>query len=121
MRSLRKTDEASKNRELFVNHPYGSSDRICCKIRPYFRLAREIFDKLNKKLGFEGLPSSANFVFAKHPDFSGEEIYLKLREKGILVRHFTSKRICEFNRITIGSAEEMQKLVEALQQIVKGE
>ena len=74
-----------------------------------------------KKLGFEVLPSSANFVFAKHPDFSGEEIYLKLRETGILVRHFTSKRICEFNRITIGSAEEMQKLVEALQQIVKGE
>lgn len=74
-----------------------------------------------QQLGFEVLPSSANFVFAKHPDFSGEEIYKKLREKGILVRHFTAKRICEFNRITIGSREEMEKFIEAIQQIVKGE
>ncbi len=68
-------------------------------------------------LGFEVLPSKANFLFARHPDHSGEEIYLKLREKGILVRHFTAERICDFNRITIGSEEEMRALILALKEI----
>lgn len=93
----------------------------------YMENCRKIADtrayvtKEMQSLGFEVLPSSANFIFARHPDFSGEEIYSKLREKGILVRHFTSKRICEFNRITIGSREEMESFIEAVQQIIKGE
>ncbi len=72
------------------------------------------------KIGFEVLPSKANFIFARHEKVSGMDIYTLLRQKGILVRHFTDERIKDFNRITIGSREEMTALVEALKEIVKG-
>ncbi len=72
------------------------------------------------KIGFEVLPSKANFIFAKHEKVSGMDIYTLLRQKGILVRHFTDEKIKDFNRITIGSREEMAALVEALKEIVKG-
>lgn len=73
------------------------------------------------RLGFEMTESSANFVFAKHPALSGEEIYKKLKEKGVLVRHFSLPRIKEYNRITIGSKEEMQTLVAAMEEILQEE
>lgn len=69
-------------------------------------------------LGFEVTDSKANFIFAKSPDISGEDLYLKLREKGILVRHFSDERIKEFNRITIGTLEEMKQLVKAVREIL---
>ncbi len=72
-----------------------------------------------EKLGFTLTASSANFVFAKHNTLGGEEIYKKLREKGILVRHFTKEKIRDYNRITIGSMEEMQALIKALKEILK--
>lgn len=72
-----------------------------------------------KKLGFEMTDSKANFIFAKHSSVSGEEIYTKLREKSILVRHFTAPRICEYNRITVGTKEQMDKLICALQEILE--
>ena len=72
-----------------------------------------------KKLGFEMTNSTTNFVFAKHPEIDGNEIYLKLREKGILVRHFSKKEICQYNRITIGARNEMEMLVNALKEILK--
>ena len=65
-------------------------------------------------LGFECIPSSTNFIFTRHPNLDGETIYLKLKEAGILVRHFTSERIKEYNRITIGSKEQMDALVTAM-------
>ncbi len=71
------------------------------------------------KLGFEVLPSSTNFVFAKHPNVSGLKIYQDLKENGILVRHFTKERICEYNRITIGTKEQMDMLLSELEKIVK--
>ena len=71
------------------------------------------------KLGFTSLPSSTNFVFTKHSAVSGEEIYTKLREKGILVRHFTKEKIADYNRITIGSKEEMEALIKALKEVLK--
>ena len=71
------------------------------------------------KMGFVQTPSMANFIFAKHPCISGECIYTALREKGILVRHFTASRIAEYNRITIGAREEMEALVRALQEILE--
>ena len=71
------------------------------------------------KMGFVQTPSMANFIFAKHPLVSGERIYTVLREKGILVRHFTAPRIAEYNRITIGAREEMEVLVTALVEILE--
>ncbi len=72
-----------------------------------------------EKLGFYVLRSDANFIFARHNKISGEELYLKLKDKGILVRHFTGERIKEFNRITIGTLEEMYALVKAVSEILE--
>ncbi len=73
-----------------------------------------------KKMGFEMTNSTANFIFAKHQSVSGKEIYTKLREKGILVRHFDSERIKEYNRITVGTKEQMQAFLDAVSEILEG-
>ncbi len=72
-----------------------------------------------EKLGFSVLPSKANFIFAQSPDIGGGDLYLKLKEKGILIRHFTSERIKNFNRITIGTPEEMQIFIEKVKEIME--
>lgn len=72
-----------------------------------------------KKLDFTVLDSSANFVFAKHKSYKGKDLYLKLKEKGILVRHFDMELIKDFNRITIGSIEQMQTLIDTLKEILE--
>jgi len=72
-----------------------------------------------KKLCFCMTDSMTNFVFAKHPDISGGDVYRKLRERGILVRHFDKKEICDYNRITIGTREQMVSLVENLKSILE--
>ena len=70
-------------------------------------------------LGFEVLPSSANFVFAKHSHLNAESIFQALREYGIIVRYFDKPRINEFLRISIGTDQEMATLVNALSEIIK--
>jgi len=62
-------------------------------------------------LGFEVLPSAANFVFARHPRRSGAELASALRERGVLVRHFNKPRIADFLRITVGSEEQCARLI----------
>ncbi len=72
-----------------------------------------------RNLGFNVLDSMTNFVFAESPVIDGKSLYLKLREKGILVRHFDTDRLRNFNRITVGSAEQMQALIDAIQSILE--
>lgn len=69
-------------------------------------------------LGFTVLPSCANFLFAKTGKMDGGELYRKLKERGILVRHFTNPRICQFNRITIGTMQQMAALVDTLKEVL---
>ncbi|MCK5812220.1 MAG: histidinol-phosphate transaminase [Clostridiales bacterium] len=72
-----------------------------------------------EKLGMEVLPSKANFIFSKHKNINGEKLYLKLREMGILVRYFSLPSISEYVRITIGTKEQMDKLIKAIRKILK--
>lgn len=71
-----------------------------------------------QKLGFDVLPSKANFVFAKSYKISGKELYNKLKSKGVLIRHFKTERIKNYNRITIGSYEEMQIFIKKVKEIL---
>lgn len=72
-----------------------------------------------KKLGFTVTDSKANFIFAASDTLDGSELYLKLKEKGILVRHFDTARLKNRNRITVGSREEMQILIDAVRKIAE--
>jgi histidinol-phosphate aminotransferase len=65
-------------------------------------------------LGFEVLPSAANFIFARHPQHDAAGIAAALREQGVIVRHFQQARIAQFLRISIGSPEQNQALLDAL-------
>lgn len=88
-----------------------------------------VIDKINsereetadtlREMDFEVLPSSSNFIFAKHKRLSGSEIYFQLKENGVLVRHFKSDRISDFVRITIGTHEEMKVLLSEVKKIVR--
>lgn len=69
------------------------------------------------KIGFEVIPSAANFVFARHPRHDAEKSALAARQRGILVRHFRQPRIDQFLRITVGTAEQCAALVAALKEI----
>lgn len=64
--------------------------------------------------------SKANFIFAKHSTLSGEEYFTKLRQRSIIVRHFTKEKIKDYVRITIGSKEQMDALINATDEILKG-
>ncbi len=72
-----------------------------------------------KKLGFVMTDSKTNFIFAKHPAMDGEALYKALRERGILVRHFNALRIRDYNRITVGTREQMQALIDACRAILE--
>ena len=65
------------------------------------------------RLGFDVLPSCANFVFASHPARSGPELAAGLRERAVLVRHFNKPRTAPWLRITVGTEEDTQKLIAA--------
>ena len=71
-----------------------------------------------EELGFEVLPSKANFIFVKTDKMDGGELYKTLKTKGILVRHFTNPRICQFNRVTIGTREQMQTFVNTVKEVL---
>lgn len=81
----------------------ATRERIVCKL---------------KELGFEMTNSFANFIFVKHPNYDGEFLFKELRNRGIVVRYFNKPRINQYLRITIGTDEQMDKLVEELTDII---
>ena len=101
--------EAVKDREYFENG-----------VRKIVE-TREWAKEELKKLGFTYLDSGSNFIFAKHKRISGETLYKKLKEKGVLVRHFNGERIKDFNRITVGAKDEMTVLIEKIKEIIEEE
>ncbi len=72
-----------------------------------------------KGLGFVMTDSAANFVFAKHPSVDGETLYLELKRRGVLVRHFTGERIKDYCRITVGSSDQIDVLLEKTREILE--
>lgn len=72
-----------------------------------------------ESLGFTVLPSLSNFLFAKSEKISGKDLYLRLKDKGVLVRHFDKERIKEYNRITIGSIKQMQVFINITKEILE--
>jgi len=71
-----------------------------------------------QSLGFAVIPSQANFVFARHAEKPAEELYLKLKENNVLVRHFNKAPIDNYLRITIGTDQEMNRFIETLSSLV---
>ena len=80
---------------------------------------RERFCASLAKLGFQVLPSKANFVFAAHPDVPARELFRGLREKGVLVRYFDKPRIDNFLRITIGTDESMDAVAAVFAELLR--
>nr|WP_272889454.1 histidinol-phosphate transaminase [Stutzerimonas stutzeri] len=79
--------------------------------------SRETVIAAMQDLGFEVLPSAANFIFARHPQREAAQLAAGLREQGVIVRHFKQPRIEQFLRITIGAPEQNQALLDALKGI----
>ncbi len=66
------------------------------------------------KTKYDRMPSAANFIFARHPHQDAGELAARLREQGVIVRHFKQPRIAQFLRITIGTPDMNQALLDAL-------
>ena len=77
--------------------------------------ARTFLEKNLLEMNFKTLPSGANFVFTKHHTMNASEIFKKLRDSGILVRHFNNPdRISQYLRITVGTMKQMKQLISIL-------
>ena len=72
-----------------------------------------------QSMGFEVLPSAANFVFARHPERRGADLAAALRERSIIVRRFERPRIEDFLRITVGTDQQTELLLEAFKRILE--
>ncbi|MBQ9773910.1 MAG: histidinol-phosphate transaminase [Clostridia bacterium] len=71
------------------------------------------------EMGFVMTDSKTNFLFARHPKIDGQVLYEKLRARGILVRHFSKPLIAQYNRITVGTREQMQTLIDTIRTILE--
>ncbi len=81
---------------------------------------REAVVNALESLGFEVLPSAANFIFTRHPQHDAETLATALREQKVIIRHFKKPaRIAQFLRITIGTDDECKALVDALKNTLK--
>lgn len=109
-----------------VNRMTASAGIGAIKDREYFSdniqkiiTARDYTQTELTKLGFSLTNSQANFVFAKTDKIGGEELYLKLKDKGVLVRHFNKPRIKDYVRVTVGSLEQMQIFIKSVKEILE--
>lgn len=90
----------------------------------YMARCREIMDTREytveelKKLGFEVVPSKANFIFIKSDKIDGRDLYLELKERKILIRHFDTERIVQYNRVTIGTMDQMNRFLDEVKDIL---
>lgn len=87
-----------------------------CKI---IEETREFTEKQLKNIGFNVVPSKANFIFAKSDKITGEKLYYELKKRGILIRHFGKERISDYNRITIGTKEQMETFIKITGEILE--
>ncbi len=90
-------------------------DDCCRKIRENRAWTKESLEEL----GFSVLPSRTNFLFARSEGIGGEALYLALKERGILIRHFTADRIKDYNRITIGTREQMETFIAGVRECLE--
>jgi len=81
--------------------------------------SREALVAAMATLGFETIPSSANFIFSRHPAHDAAKIAAGLRGHGVIVRHFNKPRIDQYLRITIGTPEQNETLLAALKDVLK--
>jgi histidinol-phosphate aminotransferase len=72
-----------------------------------------------RKMDFTVLDSNTNFILARHSTLGGKTLYLRLKEEGILVRHFDTPRLTDYVRITIGNREQMEILVRTVKKILE--
>lgn len=98
---------ALKDEEYFINN--------CRAIVENRKMTVEALEAMD----FTILPSKANFVLAKHKTFSGLLLYEKLKKRGILVRHFETERLKEYNRITIGNKSQMEELIMQIKNVLE--
>ncbi|MDO4481878.1 MAG: histidinol-phosphate transaminase [Bacillota bacterium] len=80
---------------------------------------RDYTVKALENLGFKVVPSKANFIFVKSDKIDGEKLYLKLKDRKILIRHFSSEKISQYNRVTIGTEKQMQAFINAVEEILR--
>ncbi|MGB2314080.1 MAG: histidinol-phosphate transaminase [Porticoccaceae bacterium] len=80
--------------------------------------SRDMLVEQLQALNFEVLPSAANFIFVRHSDKSAAVIASQLRQQGLIVRHFQQPRIDQFIRITVGTDQDNQLLVDSLEAIL---
>ena len=97
---------ALEDRDYFVE----TTQKICA--------SRERLSNALTGLGFEVLPSLANFVFARHPGHVGADLERGLRERDIIVRRFEQARIADYLRVTIGTDSEIDALLEVLRELI---
>ena len=104
---------AEAGRACLLHDDYNEQNcRTICKNREWTAGAL-------KALGFEMTESMTNFLFVRHPQIDGETLYREMKARGILIRHFSIERIRDYNRISIGTMEQMEKVVEAAKDILK--
>ena len=124
---------ADLNRIKFSFNPYNlnrlsiRAGAAALRDRKYFEetcakviATRESFVKAMEDLGFDVIPSKANFVFASHPKLPAEDYFRELRKRDIIVRYFSGEKVRRYVRITIGTDEDMDALLKATEEILAG-